>query len=580
MAAGHTGLKWKPAQTGGSQTKNAAGEASCASLAGAFFEGNISPDAYHEKESIMTTTKTRSAEMAAEVTALLRARTPLIVIRTNEEARVESWLVQAAAGAAYVPRFWDCGQGCTSLAGVVEPIGSADIGEMLTAIKDRAQRSERGVYVLRDVSAWLAPPIGLVTLRQLCNLARFLPGTPRESAQAIILLTPSSDNLPQELMGHVTILDWPSPDRAEISKILDAAVEALPDDLREQAMTNGTRDAAIDAALGLSGSEAQSCYAKSLVQLRKIDPVLVAQEKKRVIAREGVLIWEEPLAGGLDSVGGLDGLKQWLVARASAYSAKARAYGLPTPRGAMLVGVPGCGKTMTARAVATAYGVPLLRLDLGALKSKFVGASEGNLRKALKVIESVGRCVVFVDEVEKALAGATQGAADGGVSSDALGTLLTWMSDRVGQAFVLMTANAIESLPPELTRKGRFDELFFIDLPNTTERMGVLSATLRKHGRGNLKIDTTKIAAACEGFTGSEIAEIVPDAMFAAFADGEREITNSDLINAAATVVPLSKTASEKIDRLRTWAKGRARPASLTEAAPAEKRRAVRVLDI
>jgi hypothetical protein len=527
----------------------------------------------------MTTTKTRSQEAAAEITALLRARTPMLWVVSSEEARVEQWLIKAAADAGYVPRTWDCGQGVASLAGVVESIGSNDIGETLGAIKDRAQRNERGAWIMRDLPVWLVPPVGIVTCRQLRNLARFLPGTPRESAQAIVVLSPSSD-VPAELRGHATVIEWPMPDRAEIAKILDAAIEALPDELRETAATNGTRDAAIDAAVGLSGEEAQSCYAKSLVQFRKIDPAAVAREKKRVITREKVLEWFDPLPGGLDAVGGLDVLKAWLVARKAAYSAKAREYGLPAPRGAMLVGVPGCGKSLTAKAIATAWGIPLLRLDMGALKSKFVGESEGNLRRAFRTIEAIGRCVVWCDEIEKSLDGATSGGADGGVSADALGTLLSWMQERQGESFVIATANDVSKLPSELLRAGRFDAVWFIDLPTSRERSAILSAALVQHGRTPAKVAADTLAVATEGFTGSEIAALVPDALFAAFADNAREITTKDLLTAAQSVVPLAKTAAEKVTALRSWAVGRARSATSAETASAKTQPKGRALDL
>jgi SpoVK/Ycf46/Vps4 family AAA+-type ATPase len=298
-----------------------------------------------------------------------------------------------------------------------------------------------------------------------------------------------------------------------------------------------------------------------------------------VIARERILEWFDPLPGGLSSVGGLDALKTWLTSRSSAYSPQARAYGLPAPKGVLLVGVPGCGKSMTAKAVATAWNAPLLRLDLGALKSKFVGESEANLRRAFRVIESVGRCVVWVDEIEKALQGATSGSADGGVSADALGALLSWMQDRTSEAFVIATANNVESLPPELLRKGRFDELFFVDLPNVIERAAVVQAALRSHGRGEAAIDAAAVANVCDRFTGAEIASLVPEALFVAFGDGGREITTADLIEAARNIVPLAETAPEKIERVRNWAKGRARPATSMAGSPTERRKQVRALD-
>ena len=513
--------------------------------------------------------KVTAREQAADVAALLRARNPLIWIVSREEARVEAYVMEAAASAGYVVHTWDVAAGVCAADGRSETIGGADPGDTMRTIEARARGgSQRDVWIMRDLPAWLSGAVGLTTCRQLRNLARLLPGVARDRAQAVIVLSPSAD-VPAELANHATVIAWGLPDRDEIAGILDAAIGGLPDEIREGAAPNGTRDAAIDAAVGLSGEEAAACYARSLVQLRRIDPATVAREKRRVIARERVLEWFDPLPGGLDAVGGLDVLKGWLTSRKGAYSAVARAYGLPAPRGALLVGVPGCGKSLTAKAVATAWGVPLLRLDLGSLKSKFVGESEGNLRKALQTIEAIGRCVVWLDEIEKALAGATQGAADGGVSSDALGTILSWMQERAGEAFVLATANDVSALPPELMRKGKFDELWFVDLPNATERAQVLFATLQAHRRDPNAIDCGLVGDATEGFTGAEIAALVPDAMYAAYGEGARAINTADLMIAARGIVPLSKTSAEKIERLRAWAAGRARPATTPETATA-----------
>lgn len=526
-----------------------------------------------------TTTKTKSEAVAADVVALLRARNPLLWVVTREEGRAEQYLIEAAAAAGYEARTWDAGQGVADIAGKQLRIGSPDPGDTLNAIREAAQGGTRGVWIMRDLPPWLIGPGGIQTCRLVRNLARSLPGVPRERAQAIIVLSPVAD-VPAELANHATVIEWPMPDRAEIAAILDAAINSLPDEIKDSAAPNGTREAAIDAAVGLSGEEAAATYARSLVQLRRIDPPTIAREKKRVIARERVLEWFDPLPGGLDAVGGLDLLKGWLVSRRLAYSAAARAYGLPAPKGAMLVGIPGCGKSLTAKAIATAWGVPLLRLDLGGLKSKFVGESESNLRRALRVIEAIGRCVVWIDEIEKALSGATQGAADGGVSSDALGTILSWMQERAGESFVIATANDVSALPPELLRKGRFDELWFVDLPNQTERTEIVRASLASLGRADAPIAAGVVAAACQDFTGSEIAALVPDALYSAFADGEREIKSDDLLAAAATVTPLAKTAADKIDRLRSWATGRARRATTPEAAATASAPAGRIIDL
>lgn len=505
---------------------------------------------------------TRSEIVAADVSALLRSRNPLLWIVTREEARVEGYLVEAAAAAGYVPRMWDVAQGVTDLAGLSSDYGYRDPDAMLLFVDESGVGRERCVWIMRDLAPWLVAPIGITTCRRLRNLARKLPSLDRTGAQAIIVMSTTAE-IPPELSGQATIIEWPMPDREEIGAILESTIEGQPADKCEP--LNGSRDSAIDAAMGLSGEEAAACYAKSIVMCRRIDSQMVAQEKKRTIAGIDGLEWFDPLPGGLDAVGGLDNLKAWLVSRRTAYSPEARAYGLPAPKGAMLVGIPGCGKSLTAKAVATAWGVPLLRLDLNAIKSKFVGDSEGKLRRVFRVIEAVGRCVVWLDEIEKALAGATDGSADGGVSSDALGTFLSWMQDRKGEAFVLATANDVSKLPPELMRKGRFDEVWFVDLPTLSEREDVLRASLASHGRGDSVIDAVEVAHQTDSFTGAEIAALVPDAMYLAFADNAREITTGDLLAAASTVVPLAKTASVKIDALREWAVGRARPATTPE---------------
>lgn len=502
--------------------------------------------------------KSAGSRAAADVAALLRARNPLIWIVTREEARVERLLMESAQAAAYPLVFWDCVTGLSEYDGRRLDGGMTDPAVALTALM---QSSERRAWVMRDLPVWFRDPN---VLRACRSAARALPLATRNQARSMILVTPSSD-IPPELAGHAIVIEWPLPDRSEIADLLDSALSALPDELRASAVPNGAREAAIDAAIGLTALEAEACYAKSLVTSRTIEPATVASEKRRVIAREKVLEWFDPLPGGLDAVGGLEELKSWLTERRAAFGPRARAYGLAAPKGCLLVGVPGCGKSLTAKAIATAWAMPLLRLDMGALKSKFVGDSEGNIRKALRVAETVAPCVLWLDEIEKAMAGATQGAADGGVSADALGAVLQWMQDRAGSVFVVATANDVSALPPELMRKGRFDELFFVDLPTRAERCAIVRTALRYTGRGDeavFPIDIGAVADACDTFTGAELAALVPDALFVAFADGERKLTTADLLSAAARTVPLAKTASEKISALRKWAEGRARNAS------------------
>jgi AAA+ superfamily predicted ATPase len=502
----------------------------------------------------------------ADLSALFRARNTLLWVVSREEMRAERTIAEAAASVKSECVFWDCASGTITPDGQPLDPGLQDPAQALRAIADRKLRC---VYVLRDLHKWLADPM---LLRQLRSTARALQSAKRDEARAIVVLTPSSE-VPPELAGHATVIDFPLPDREEIASILDESIAALPPDVAAQAAPNGTRDAAIDAAVGLTAEEAANCFARSLVTTRKIDPATVAGEKRRVIAREKVLTWHEPDPRGLSAVGGLEVLKAWLSARKAAFSPKARAFGLPSPKGCMLVGVPGCGKSLTAKAISAAWGFPLLRLDMGALRSKWIGESEANLRRALATAEAVSPCILWLDEIEKALAGSSASAGDGGVAADALGAVLSWMQDRAGSVFVVATANDVSALPPELLRKGRFDEMFFVDLPTRVERAAILRAALVQHGRDPDSVDCE--AVPLEGFTGAEIAAIVPDALFAAFADGERAITTADLVAAAEEVTPLSKTASEKIETLRTWSKGRARNASTPEASDAGRGRSL-----
>lgn len=516
-----------------------------------------------------------AAAFTSDVSALLRARNPLLWVVTREEERAERLLGAAASAAGYVPVAWDCVTGKSAvLDGQALNTSMLDPAE---ALADVRRPGRREAWILRDLHAFLRDPTVVRGMRSLC---RTLPAAPRDQARAMIVLTPATE-VPPELAGHAIVLDLPLPERAEIAELLDAAIANLPDEqMRAEAAPNGQREAAIDAALGLSAEEAQSTFARSLiVNKRRIDPKLVATEKRRVVARERVLEWYDPLPAGLDGVGGLEALKAWLGQRRAAFTQKARAYGLRAPKGVLLVGVPGCGKSMCAKAIATAWGMPLLRLDVGALRAKWVGDSEGNIRRALRLAETVAPCVLWLDEIEKALAGATQGAADGGVSADALGVILQWMQDRAGSVFVVATSNDVTALPPELLRKGRFDELFFVDLPNAAERVSILQSALREYKREPGATDCAAVSKAAEGFTGAELSELVADGLFEAFGDGERELRTEDLIAAAGRTTPLSKTMATKITALREWSVGRARSASAVTKA-ARKGNAARELDV
>lgn len=505
-----------------------------------------------------------------KITSWFKARNTLMLVRTDDELRVERALVQAAAAAKYEVRFWDCDRGITSADEATRFSQNGDPSACLEFIRTR---KDRAVYVLRDLHKWVGDP---TILRKLRNLSRELQVAAPAEARSILLLAPMAMEIPRDV-PELKSIDYPLPDRAEVSSILDDVIKALPVAMQADAAPNGTRERAVDAALGLSALNISNSYSVSLVTNRKVDPALVTSEKKTLIAGMPGITWHEPDPRGLDAIGGYDDLKSWSLQRKAAFTQEARDFGLPAPKGVMLVGLPGTGKSLAAKCIATAFGIPLLRGDLGGAKSKYVGDSEQNIRRLIALAETMAPCVLWFDEIEKALAGASGPQGDGGVSTDALGVILSWMQEKTAPVFVIATANDVRQLPPELLRKGRFDEMFFVDLPQHGERKEIMAASLKAFNRPTEGIDLTAVASATDGFVGAEIAAIVPDALYAAFADGKRPITTEDLVLAATRVVPLSKTASEKISQLREWAKGRARPASAVEK-PAEG--AVRSLDL
>jgi len=515
---------------------------------------------------------TKSQTQTADVVALVKARNGVLWINSKEEQRTELWLIEAGKTAGFVPFFWDCAAGATDVGGQKVPgmegqadpfnpgqMAPLDAGTVLRLIGERSKQGQRELWVLRDLHKWLEGPAGVFVSRSLRNLARSLPAT----GTSIVVLAPGAQVPPELAGGDAVVVDWPLPDREELGKIIDTAMAtAVRQHGDKVTPLNGQRDAAIDAAVGLSGPQAEACIAKSIVQRRCIEPTVIAEEKKRLIASNGMLQWIEPLPGGLDAVGGLDALKGWLIQRELAWSPDAAAYGLPAPKGCLVVGLPGNGKSYSAQAVATAWRCPLIKGDLGAAESKFLGESQRNIREMLSTVTAMGRVVLWLDEVDKTLSGGAGPAGDGGVAADKLATLLTWMNDRTNPAFIFATANDPDRLPVELLRKGRWDELWFVDVPTAREREQVLYVTLRKFKRPAFDNDETRaIVRATDKFTSAEIANLIPEALFVSFADGKRALTAQDVLTAASKVVPMVDSMAAQVNRLREWSK-RARPAT------------------
>jgi len=491
-----------------------------------------------------------------EITSLLKARQALLWIESSEETPAERTIQEAAAAAKYETVFWDCTDGIVTGDGAV--IDKAAIAPM-ACLKKIGEETARRVYVMRDLHRWFAQGDPLLP-RKLRTLARKLPTTPLNEARAVVILAPNSEIHP-DLQGDAVMIQYPLPNREEIAEILDLVISQQKDVIKNS-LTNGTREQAVDAAMGLGREEAARYFARSLVAKKTIDPQLIATEKKRKIANIKGLSWIDPDPGGLHSIGGLENLKKWITLRKQAFGKAAREYGLPAPKGLMLAGVPGCGKSLTAKCLGTAWQIPTIRFDPGAAKSKYVGDTEAQIRKILDIAETIAPCIIWIDEAEKGFAGSQGESADGGVSQNMMGAVLTWMQEKTAPVFVVATANDVDQLPPEMLRKGRFDELFFVDLPTQPERVAILQATMHRYNRQPKSVHLRKVADATDQFSGAELAALIPDAMFAAFNDGAREITTKDVLAAAAATQPLAKSASKKITRIREWAAGHTRPAS------------------
>ena len=396
--------------------------------------------------------------------------------------------------------------------------------------------------------------------RMLRNLASRLPA--RQEAVNIILTSPGQ-NLPAELRHDIPTIDVGKPDGMQIQELLDRETRST------RALENaphGLRERLVESALGLSIVEAGRAFRKAIVVAggQGLDERSVRQvlNEKRHIIRESGALELYPYTGSMHNVGGLGALKEWLDIRQEAFSQEAREYGLSTPKGVALIGIPGTGKSLCAKVAAGHWGMTLLRMDVGAIFSGLLGSSEQNIREAIRIAEVIAPCVLWVDEIEKAFAGST---GDSGTASRVFATFLTWMQEKTAPVFVFATANNVDRLPPELLRKGRFDEVFFLDLPTHSERVKILEVNLKERGYSMLsqRFELNAVASATEGFVGAELQALVNDAMFPAFRDHRRELETEDLLDAARAMVPLSASHKQVIEELRMMVtNGQARKAS------------------
>ena len=484
---------------------------------------------------------------ADQLDLLIRARTPILWIRSLEEERVDGLLEQAAQrlGGRTLLR-WDFIDG---LSGAPNRSGEATRNPMAAlACLDTLPPEQGALLVLRDFHRY-CEDAGVC--RRLRNLASSLRQAPRT-----LVITAPDWAIPRELEDSITLLDLPLPGAEEIRQLLStiAGASGYP-------MAPAVCEQLTAACHGLSEQRVRQLAARALArrgQLGEADLAEVLEEKRQAIAKSELLEYCPSEASPAD-IGGLDALKHWLEQRHMAFSEEAMRYGLPLPRGVLLVGPQGTGKSLTAKAIAHSWSMPLLRLDVGRLFAGLVGASEARTRDMIQRAEAMAPCVLWIDEIDKGFGGDSR--SDGGTSQRVLGTVLTWMAEKTSAVFVVATANGVDKLPGELLRKGRFDEIFLLDLPSADERRSILDLQLRRR-RPKHSITLEVLVDRTAGFSGAELEQTVIEAMHLAFAE-QREFGEADLIAAASQVVPLSRTAREQLEELQAWASGgRARPAS------------------
>ncbi len=487
-----------------------------------------------------------------EVADLVRARYPLIYIISHEESRVERALRKLCIEREMRLEVWSITEGMRVLA---NGSGERDIKDPLKALEHVNRGEGRTLYVFRDFHPFLKDPS---VVRRLRDLGSSL----RKTQKSLLLLSPVQ-KVPPELEKSISALVyWELPKRGDIETIARNLVPQAPAATQKQiADQPGLMEKVVESALGLTEVEAENVFAKSMVRTHTFDIPTILDEKKQIIRKSGMLEYYETRED-VGDIGGLEVLKAWLEKRRLAFSKKAREFGLPLPKGILLIGVPGTGKSLTAKAVGTLWQMPLLRLDVGKIFAGLVGSSEENMRTVIRTAEAIAPAILWIDEIEKGFSGTgSSGSTDGGTTSRVFGSFITWLQEKSSPVFVIATANDVSQLPPELLRKGRFDEIFFCDLPSAKERKQIFDIHIRKKNRDPANFNLDKLVAASPEFSGAEIEQGVIAALYDAF-DENRDLNSEGLVSAVSEIVPLSVTMRERIERMREWSRTRARPAS------------------
>ncbi len=497
-------------------------------------------------------------DFARKLNIALRARVTLIVVMTPEEERVIA-RIREVCETWEPPRqcvTWDAVDGYAVIAGNRD--FHPQSRDPLAALDEITKTDENAVIVLKDFHEYWNNPQVKRRIRSLAQKFRF-------NRRSIVIVTPVQ-KVPEEVRDDAVIVRFPPPGAAELSADLDLLLATSGID---PALSKAGREKLIQAALGMTLNQARRSFSKVIVTKGTLDDSdidTIIADKKDILSHSDALEFYS-LTENPENVGGLDVLKDWLRLRERAFTGAAREYGLPAPKGIALIGIPGTGKSLTAKMIADLWHLPLLRLDVGALFGSLVGESEERTRRALSLAETIAPCILWVDEIEKAFA---FGSGDAGTSQRVFAHLLTWMQDKTAPCFVVATANNVAALPPELLRKGRFDEIFFLDLPGTEERREIFTVHLRKRRCVPADFDLDLLARESEGFVGAEIEQTVIDAMYLSFNENMRRVTTADILACLKNQVPLSVSQRETVALLRGYlAEGRA--VSASRRAPAHQ---------
>ena len=502
-----------------------------------------------------------------DLAAYVRAGYPVITIVSSEEDRaidlIDDMLklpeMQNHDRGLYV---WSITRGIVNLEG--HAFGSEDTRDPVAALAACAKHDQPALFLFKDFHPFIDDrnQNAAMVVRALRDMVPLL----KERMKTIIWLSPVLQ-IPPELEKDVTVVDLPMPSEEEYRAILEEMIDQVKDNPRVLVeLDSDGADHIVKACRGLTSSEAENALARTIVSRQGLtgdDVTAILAEKEQIIRKSGILEYTaSPEQFG--TVGGLENLKQWLRRRNEAFSRKAQDFGLPSPRGVLLVGVPGCGKSLCAKAVSAEWKKPLLRFDLGRVFGSLVGDSEKNMRKALKTAEDVAPAILWIDELEKGLSGSGE-SGDSGVATRVFGALLTWMEEKKAPVFVVATANDVSKLPPELLRKGRLDEIFFVDLPTPQERGEILMIHLARRGRDPSEFDLRSVVYATNEFSGAELEEVVVEALFLAFSEEneQKKLETSHLLSAAGTIIPLARSRKRDIEIARRWAEANCRPAAM-----------------